>query len=270
MPSKPKGKPAPPPNAQSAAPPVGPSSTPPNVHPSPPTARAPAPWDGVEDVVTLPIDQQAPVSPFIPPKTSMKVREVNLRGPHILLVPLRADHVRYLFPDALEPGLFQHLEPGTEGGLKPLREWIARRVEEANQGTALPFLQVDPARRKAFGCTSIFNISPAHFRCEVGHTWLCKSHRGTTANAEAKLLLLTHIFEEMGAIRVQFKADTRNEAAVRSLERMGAVREGRMRSERVLSDGYIRDAYVYSVIRSEWPAVKTRLNGLIWGSGAAA
>ena len=194
----------------------------------------------------------------------MPVGEVTLRGNWVTLEPLRLEHVRELFPDALEPGLFQYLAPGAEGGLRQLRQWVDRRLEEQEKGSGLPFLQRDAVTRKAFGCTAFFNISRRHHRLEIGHTFVSKSHRRTPANTEAKLLLLTHAFEEMRAVRVQFKVDVRNDAAIRALERIGAVREGTMRNARVLMDGFIQDMYVYSIIDSEWPQVKVRLHGLLW------
>jgi RimJ/RimL family protein N-acetyltransferase len=194
----------------------------------------------------------------------MPAGEVTLRGNWVVLEPLRLAHLRELFPDALEPGLFQYIAPGAEGGIKQLRGWVERRLEEAAKGSGLPFLQRDSVTRKAFGCTAMFNISRRQHRLEIGHTWMCKSHRRTPANTEGKLLLLTHAFEEMRAVRVQFKCDVRNEQAIRALERIGAVREGRMRNARVLVDGWIQDMYVYSIIDREWPEVKTRLHALLW------
>jgi RimJ/RimL family protein N-acetyltransferase len=194
----------------------------------------------------------------------MELREVTLGGNHVTLEPLRVEHAKDLWPDAVEPGLFQHLAPGAESSIADLKAWIQRRLDEQAAGSALPFLQRDSVTRKAFGCTAMFNASARHHRLEVGHTWLAKSHRKTPANTEAKLLLLTHAFERMEAIRVQFKVDVRNDPGVRALERIGAVREGLMRSERILMDGFIRDACVYSIIKEEWPAVKTRLNELLW------
>ncbi len=194
----------------------------------------------------------------------MQLREVTLVGSHVILEPLRLTHVNELWPDAVEPGLFQHLAPGMESSKADLAAWIGRRLEERAQGTALPFLQRDARTKKAFGCTAMFGISTRHHRIEIGHTWLAKSHRKTPANTEAKLLLFTHAFETMKAVRVQFKVDTRNEAGIRALDRIGAVREGMMRSERILVDGFIRDAFVYSIIDPEWQQVRVRLNGFLF------
>lgn len=209
---------------------------------------------------------QGPVDhvPGLIPVRAMRIEEVTLGGDFVILEPLRAAHADELFPDAMEPDLFQFIAPGMEQSKRALRDWILMRLEEQTHGTALPFLQRDAVSKKAFGCTCMTNMSAPHHRLEIGHTWLAKSHRKTPANTESKLLLLSHAFETMHAVRVQFKVDLRNEAAQRALERIGAVREGVMRNERILTDGFIRDAAVYSVIDREWPDVKTRLNGLLW------
>ncbi|MHB8634590.1 MAG: GNAT family N-acetyltransferase [Thermoplasmatota archaeon] len=194
----------------------------------------------------------------------MRVCEVTVAGNWVTLEPLRPSHADELFQDAMEPELFRYLSPGAEQSKQALRDWIVRRVDEQSHGASLPFLQRDSVSRKAFGATCMTNISTRHHRGEIGHTWLAKSHRKTPANTEAKLLLLTHAFETMRCVRIQFKVDVRNVPAQQALERIGAMREGRMRNERVLNDGFIRDAFVYSIIDLEWPDVKTRLNGLLW------
>jgi len=202
-----------------------------------------------------------PTTPWL---AEMELKEVTLSGNNVSLEPLRPAHAHELWPDAVEPGLFQHIAPGLEDSKADLSAWIQRRLDEQTSGSALPFLLRDSVTGKAIGCTAMFNASRRHRRLEIGHTWIAKSHRKTMANTESKLLLLTHAFEKMGAIRVQFKVDTRSEAGNRALERIGAVREGLMRSERILLDGFIRDAYVYSIIQDEWPSVKARLNELLW------
>ncbi len=82
-------------------------------------------------------------------------------------------------------------------------------------------------------------------------------------NTECKCLLLRHAFEDLGAIRVQLKTDLRNVRSQRAIERLGAVREGVLRKHIVLWDGFIRDTVYYSIIESEWPEVKRRLEGLM-------
>ena len=188
-----------------------------------------------------------------------QLRQVSLRGDYVRLEPLRLSHAEALWPAASEPGLFQHLAPGTEASLENLRAWIMRRLEEEDLDFSQPFVQVDPATQKPFGVTCFLNISVRHKRVEIGHTWMGASHRRTPANTEAKLLMLRHAFDDWEAIRVQFKCDVDNQRAIDALERIGAVREGRMRNERIMIEGTIRDSYVYSIIREEWREVEKRL-----------
>lgn len=194
----------------------------------------------------------------------MPIKEVTLFGNEVILEPLRMKHARALWEGAQEPGLFEHMAPGADAGFNHFRAWIARRLEEGEHGAALPFMIHGKQTGKPIGCTGMFNMSARHHRLEIGHTWLRREFRGTRANAESKLLLMTHAFEEMDAVRVQFKVDVRNGLAWKALERIGAVREGRMRNERILTDGFIRDAYVYSIIKDEWPVVKRELEGFVW------
>jgi RimJ/RimL family protein N-acetyltransferase len=104
-------------------------------------------------------------------------------------------------------------------------------------------------------------IEPANRSLEIGGTWYGVDYQRTVVNTEAKYLLLRHAFETLGCIRVQFKADLRNERSQRAIERIGAVREGVLRAHVILPDGYIRDSVIFSIIKSEWPTVKQRLLG---------
>ena len=85
----------------------------------------------------------------------------------------------------------------------------------------------------------------------------------TVVNTECKFLLLQHAFEDLGAIRVQLKTDARNERSQRAIERIGAVKEGVLRNHMILPDGRIRDSVFYSILDTEWPAVKGRLEQLM-------
>jgi RimJ/RimL family protein N-acetyltransferase len=112
---------------------------------------------------------------------------------------------------------------------------------------------------KAIGSSSFFDIRPSDKGLEIGHTWIKKEHRGTRVNPETKLLMFGHAFEELGAIRVQQKTDLRNVQSQRAMLKMGAVQEGVLRHNMVMPDGYVRDSVYFSVLREEWPAVKSGL-----------
>lgn len=192
----------------------------------------------------------------------MDVKEVPLRGRHVILEPLREEHAEALWPAASEADLWRYMTFSVRTP-EDLRRWVTMRLAARDAGTALPFLQRDARTGEAYGSTSLFDISREHRTLEIGHTWLGASHRRTPANTEAKLLLLTHAFETLGAVRVQLKTDRRNERSQRAIERLGAVREGVLRNHFTLPDGYVRDTVMYSLVPAEWPAVKARLEGML-------
>jgi RimJ/RimL family protein N-acetyltransferase len=192
----------------------------------------------------------------------VEVRPVTLRGGHVTLEPLDLGHAEELWPAASERELWRYMTFDVAAPAD-LRAWIEARTEPARAGTALPFLLRDARTGQAFGSSSLFDINAPFRTLELGHTWVGASHRRTAANTEAKLLLLGHAFEAMGAIRVQLKCDERNERSIRAILRLGAVREGTIRNQRILPDGHRRNAAVFSIIDSEWPAVKARLQRLL-------
>jgi len=122
--------------------------------------------------------------------------------------------------------------------------------------TEVPFAVVVGGRE--VGSTRYLNIEPDHRRVEIGWTWLLRSHWGTGANVETKLLLLERAFERWGAMRVEFKTDARNLQTRGSLLALGARFEGIARKHMLLPGG-VRDSAWYAIVDDEWPAVKERL-----------
>jgi RimJ/RimL family protein N-acetyltransferase len=192
----------------------------------------------------------------------VQVEPVTLRGSAVILEPLRLAHAAELWPAADERDLWRYMLFDVESQAD-LERWIAARLEPAAQGKALPFLLRDAATGQAFGSSSLFEIDVARRSLEIGHTWVGRNHRRTAANTEAKRLLLAHAFEAMGAQRVQLRCDERNLRSAAAIERIGAVREGVIRSMVILRDGHRRNAVVFSILDSEWPAVKERLDAML-------
>jgi len=188
----------------------------------------------------------------------MDLAPVTLEGRHVRLEPLRRGHAAELWPAASEADLWRYMTVEVRTP-EDLERWVASRVADGEGGTALPFLQRDARTGQAIGSTSLFDADARHRRIEIGHTWLAASHRRTAANTEAKLLLLTHAFERLGALRVQLKTDARNLRSQAAIARLGAVREGVLRQHMVLPDGYVRDTVMFSILDREWPAVRERL-----------
>jgi RimJ/RimL family protein N-acetyltransferase len=197
---------------------------------------------------------------------------ITLEGRHVRLEPLEARHLPGLIAAGDEdPEIFRFMVGNPY--LTGWEEWFAEAVSGQAAGRYICWATVlcDPAggetMGRLIGSTRYGDIEPAHGRVEIGWTWLAQSQRGTAANTEAKYLQVRHAFDDLGATRVAFKTDARNERAQRALERIGAVREGVLRSHTRLSDGYLRDTVYYSIIAPEWPAAKagleTRLDGLL-------
>lgn len=122
-----------------------------------------------------------------------------------------------------------------------------------------PYVVIDPQSSVPVGMTSYLDINEADRRLEIGMTWYKPSAQGTTVNPAAKLLLLEHAFETLECERVQLKTDGRNLRSQAAISKLGAVREGVLRKYGRQPSGYVRDAVMFSIIRSEWPAVKAGL-----------
>jgi RimJ/RimL family protein N-acetyltransferase len=143
------------------------------------------------------------------------------------------------------------------------RAWIDQALEVTATDTQIPFAIIERASGKAIGSTRYMDIRRNDRGLEIGWTWIGTVFQRTAMNTECKYLLLRHAFEDLGAVRVQLKTDLRNARSQRAIERLGAVREGVLRKHMVQWDGFIRDTVYYSVIESEWPGVKRRLEGLL-------
>ena len=140
-----------------------------------------------------------------------------------------------------------------------VRKWIDEAWKLAATGEQLPFAIVDPETGRAVGSTRYLDIHRNWRTLEIGWTWLAASVQRSAVNTETKLMLLKHAFEDQGALRVQFKTDARNLRSQQAIERLGAVKEGVLRKYRIAHDGYVKDGVFYSILDTEWPAVKERL-----------
>ena len=143
--------------------------------------------------------------------------------------------------------------------LADTRQWVEEALAATGQ---LPFAIVETTRDRVVGSTRFLNIRPEHRSLEIGWTWLGQEWQRTAVNTETKLLLLSHAFERLGCVRVEFKTDARNERSQQALERIGATREGVMRNHMIVQGNYVRDSVYFSIIDSDWLSVKERLQRL--------
>jgi RimJ/RimL family protein N-acetyltransferase len=188
-----------------------------------------------------------------------RVNPVTLTGQHVRLEPMTESHVPALTEIGAGQDFWHFMLYGDMKTEQDMRAWVRDILSRAEKGTDLPFVAVHLASGRVAGATRYLNIMPNDRGLEIGGTWYGLDFQRTAVNTECKYLLLKHAFETLGAIRVQLKTDSRNERSQRAIERLGAVREGVLRNHMVLPDGYIRHSVFYSILDSEWPAVKSRL-----------
>lgn len=171
------------------------------------------------------------------------------------LRPLALAHVEPLAAIAFEPAIWA-LGTVRLRHVDELNAYVDDAVADRRAGEAYPFAVFDTASGRIAGCTRLINFSWRHRRLEIGHSWLGEHFRGTGLNVAAKYELIRFGFEELAFDRVEWKTDTRNAAARRALDKLGAVEEGVLRSHALNWDGHRRDTVFYSVIRPEWPRLK--------------
>jgi N-acetyltransferase len=188
---------------------------------------------------------------------------MTLVGKSIRLEPLTEAHVPALAAVGCDNRIWGLMRYGPIRNEKDMHAWVQHLLEGQAAGTDLPFAVIQLATGRMAGATRYMEMRPEHLALEIGGTWYGLEFQRTGINTESKYLLLRHAFEVLGAIRVQFKADLRNERSWRAIERIGAKREGIIRNHYILPDGVRRDSVYYSMIDTEWPAVKARLEELL-------
>ena len=189
----------------------------------------------------------------------MWVEPVTLEGTLVRLEPLGEDHVGDLAVAGGDPETWAYMTTGPI--TSPGR--MAAYVRDAGAAGVRAFAVVENGEGRAIGSTRYLDIRENDRGLEIGGTWYGPAWRRTGVNTECKRLLLAHAFESLGAIRVQLKADARNERSLRAIERIGATREGVLRDQLRLPDGFVRSTVYYSILEAEWPAVRERIDRLI-------
>jgi len=190
--------------------------------------------------------------------TEMVVSPVMLEGAHVRLEPLAKSHLAGLAEVGLDEELWRWI-PTPVRTQEEMAAYIETALDEQAQGVALPFAIVEKSTGRAIGSTRYGNIGPPHHRVEIGWTWVARNWQRTAMNTEAKYLLLRHAFETLGCMRVELKTDSLNERSRTAILRLGAREEGIFRNHMITASGRIRHTVYFSIIDSEWPAVKARL-----------
>jgi RimJ/RimL family protein N-acetyltransferase len=178
----------------------------------------------------------------------------TLENERIKLIPMEIEHSNSLF-NISYPEIWAFLlsEIKTK---QEMEQWVTKAIQLREKKIALPFVVILKETNQVIGTTRLYEINLDQRSCELGYTWYGINYQRSFVNSDCKFLLLKYCFEKLNLIRVQIKTDERNLRSQKAIERLGATKEGIMRNERILSNGYIRNAVLYSITNDDWSSVK--------------
>ncbi|TBW56424.1 N-acetyltransferase [Marinobacter halodurans] len=190
--------------------------------------------------------------------TTAWLEDVTLAHQTASLVPLTPGHRDALVQASSDGRLWELWFTGAPSA-DTVDTYIEQALQDKAAGRALPFVVIDNASGDVIGSTRFCNAEPESRRVEIGYTWYARRAQRTSVNTECKQLLLTHAFEQLNAIAVEFRTHWHNEASRRAIARLGAKQDGVLRNHRIEPDGAYRDTVVFSILESEWPSVRKSL-----------
>ncbi|HXD34784.1 MAG TPA: GNAT family protein [Pyrinomonadaceae bacterium] len=188
----------------------------------------------------------------------MTLEPLTLEGSRVRLAPLTFEHEEALIRAASDGELW-NLNYTIVPSPTSMHGYIEKALQSQSVGLEHPFVIVDREADKIVGSTRYASIDLTYRKREIGYTWLARSAQRTNINTEAKYLLLTHAFENLNCVRVEFVTDVLNERSRAALARIGAKEEGILRNHMIMPGGRYRDSVSFSIIESEWPEVKAGL-----------
>ena len=190
------------------------------------------------------------------------LKSVVLQGERIILKPLEFEHASALC-DAVRDGELWKLWYTRIPSPEQMTAEIQRRLDLQQMGSMLPFTVEERDSGRLLGMTTFMNIEAEHRRVEIGSTWYSQSVQRSYVNTECKNLLLSHAFDTLNCIAVEFRTSSFNFKSRAAIERLGAKLDGVLRSHQIVQNDILRDTYVYSILKSEWPAVQQHLRVLL-------
>ena len=186
------------------------------------------------------------------------IEPVTLTGSKVILEPLSLEHLDGLI-SAVKDGELWKLWFTSIPAPEKAGEYIKTALDMRENAGAMPFVVRDRESNKIIGCTRYFNVDEVNQRLEIGYTWYSESYQRTAVNTECKYLLLSHAFEKLDAIAVEFRTHWHNHKSRAAIARLGAKQDGGLRNHQRTADGSYRDTVVFSIINLEWPAVRQSL-----------
>lgn len=184
---------------------------------------------------------------------------ITFLGQYCKLVPLAHEHHNDLVT-AVKDGEFWNCWYTLVPSPDVMKKEIDRRLALQQKGLMLPLTIIENVSQKIIGMTTFLNADSSNRRVEIGATWISKNYQRTPINTECKLMLLTHAFEVLNCIAVEFRTHFFNHQSRKGIERLGAKLDGILRNHMIMPDDTLRDTCVYSILSNEWNTVKTHLN----------
>lgn len=186
----------------------------------------------------------------------------ELKGQRVKLIPLEENHIKGLFTAGQFADIWSYMPIKVET-IDDMAHLVQGALEAKEKGHEFPFVIIDLENDRIVGSTRFLDISTVNKNLEIGWTWLSPDVWRTQINTEMKYMLFRYCFEVLSTLRVQLKADGRNLRSQSAIERIGATKEGVLRRNRIMYDGYVRDSVYYSILAEEWPSVKQRIEQLL-------
>ena len=186
------------------------------------------------------------------------IEPITISGSHAMLEPLSLDHLAGMI-EAVKDEELWNLWFTSIPSPETAEAYIKTALDMRENAGAMPFIVREKGTGKIIGCTRYFNVDESNQRLEIGYTWYSESYQRTGLNTECKYLLLTHAFEKLDAIAVEFRTHWHNFKSRAAIARLGAKQDGVLRNHQRSADGVYRDTVVFSIINLEWPVVKKSL-----------
>ena len=187
----------------------------------------------------------------------MLIKKQKLEGTYVVLEPLQTSHIKALQEAVLDGEAF-NLWFANVPKPENMQNYVEQAIKAMEQGN-IAYVVISKKTGKLVGTTRYYNVDQVNKRAMIGYTWYANSVKRTAINTETKLLLLANLFEESDAIAVEFRTHFFNNTSRAAIERLGAKQDGILRNHQIMKDGSYRDTVVYSIIASEWPAVRNNL-----------
>ena len=203
------------------------------------------------------------------PLTPLKITvPITLEGSVVRLEPIRHEHTELFWDIAKDDqeDIFRWI-PYSMKTPEDFHKLVEKAFKEQDRGESVVFATVERSSGRVMGSTRFMNINRANRRVEIGSTWIAPQWQRTSVNTEAKYLMLRHAFEAWGCMRVELKTDALNQKSRNAILRLGAKEEGTLRRHQITWTGRVRDTVYFSILDSEWPEVKLKLEAYLSSQG---